>query len=130
MKLYHNQIYLTLFLFLKIGSNTACMYFPNMTDVPTINIQSSNIQYFSRTRKSDLTTLFCKDIVIVCAICMISSCTKWNAMVSITKYSSPILYNNTPTHTPAGYDYRWYLIKVYSPLFIFFFVCLVSINGF
>ena len=59
-------IYLTLFTFLKKRVNTASMYYPDMTDVPSINIQSLNIQYFSCAHEYILTTLFCKDIV--CAI--------------------------------------------------------------
>ena len=87
-------IYLTLFTIPEKGSNTAFMYFPDMTDVPTINIQSSNIQYFSRTRKYNLTTLFCK-VHIVCAIYVwlvhVQNEMQW---YSIHKYSSPI-YNKT-----------------------------------
>ena len=104
------------------------MYCPDITDVPAINIQSSNIQYFSRTRKSNLTTLFCKDIVCAIYVMLVHVQNEINGIVVYINISSPILYTNTPTYHARRISNRRQLIKIYSPQFIFYFVCLETIN--
>ena len=106
MNQYHNIIikYISPYLlFLKIGSSTVSMYCPDITDVPAINIQSSNIQYFSCTRKSNLTTLFCKDIVCAIYVMLVHVQNEIQWYSSIHKYFlTYIIYQYT--HLPRPQD--------------------------
>ena len=51
-----------------------------------------------------------------------------NGIVVYINISSPILYTNTPTYHARRISNRRQLIKIYSPQFIFYFVCLETIN--